>query len=160
MNDPTSDPTRLRPYPRCPGCRVVAGEPHWRTCPKQGRWTFFDPQLQQHEPADACLNDHCEWHGIDEPGPAYIVCPECWHRYPTARSLRRAYRRKAFRILWQDATGRSPVRVTRELRRQSAAMGFPIPHFLKIRAFLWIFRLPLVRAKSIYFCQECSHDFA
>lgn len=46
-----------------------------------------------HDVDERCVDVHCAFHHVDERGPAHIVCPECWHRYATARDLRRMYRR-------------------------------------------------------------------
>lgn len=83
-----------------------------------------------HEPTDTCLPDHCYWHDVDEPGAGYITCGECGHLYRTARELRRAYRR-------QVLGGRS--------------WGVPLS---------WrLWKALTARARSIYFCQMCIHDF-
>jgi len=68
-------------------------------------------------------------------GSCWQYCYECEHEYPTARSLRRAYRRQFWR-----ATG-STVYLPR----------MPWPQRL------W--RVVAIRAKRIYFRQECVHDF-
>lgn len=86
---------------------------------------------EQHEPTDACNNDHCYTHHVDEPGTGYIVCPECWHVYQTARELRREYRRNRPGIEWRE--------------------------WRWLPAYLW--RLLTVRASKIPFCPLCMHDF-
>lgn len=83
----------------------------------------------EHEPTDACLGVHCHWHNVDEPGTGYIICGECGHLYRTARDLRRAWRREVLRP------------------------GFHVPLWRR----LW--RAATIRARKIYFCQECIHDF-
>jgi hypothetical protein len=62
-------------------------------------------------------------------------CLECGQVYPTARSLRKAYRQQ----FW-SATGLSTYHPRMPLVRR-----------------LW--RVVTIRAKRIYFCQECTHDF-
>lgn len=86
--------------------------------------------MTEHEPSDACFEDHCHWHNVDEPGPGYITCLECGHLYRTARELRRAYRRQSFTIPRYDVPW---WRIT------------------------W--RAWTIRARDISFCQECIHDF-
>jgi hypothetical protein len=88
-----------------------------------------------HDPTDACWGRHCHIHNVDEPdNRAYQVCLECGHVYPTARALRRDYRREYWRIASDDQFGREPV-----WRR------------------LW--RVATVRASRVSFCQHCVHDF-
>jgi hypothetical protein len=92
---------------------------------------------------------HCHSHNRDEAGPAYIACGECGHLYRSARSLRRAYRRVHGQILrhgWRKAPW---------LPHRSA------PPFIDSRVeriWIWL-RSRFVRASSITFCQECTHDF-
>lgn len=83
-----------------------------------------------HEPTAACDAVHCYSHHVDEPGPGYIVCGECGHLYRTARELRRAYRRASLAI-----------------------PDYDVPRW----RILW--RAWTIRASSIFFCQECIHDF-
>ncbi len=87
----------------------------------------------QHEPADACYEAHCFWHHVDEPSRPgdYLVCGECFHVYRTAGELRRAYRREFWRVS----------------RRFGDAWV------------LRVWRVLTIRAKKIYFCQFCIHDF-
>lgn len=66
---------------------------------------------------------------------AWQYCLECEHEYPSARSIRKAYRRG----YWQ-ATG--------------IKTGWPRTSWLRR---LW--HVLTIRAKRIYFCQECAHDF-
>lgn len=87
-------------------------------------------QLTEHEPTDACIGIHCHSHMVDEEGIGYIFCGECGHVYRTAGQLRRAYRRGVM---------------------QGRRYGIPL------RLCLW--RALTVRAKQIFFCQECIHDF-
>lgn len=63
-------------------------------------------------------------------------CYECEQEYPTARSLRKAYRRQ----FW-EATG--------------VKTYWPRMPWLQR---LW--RVLTIRARRIYFCQECIHDFS
>lgn len=46
-----------------------------------------------HEPTDACRDDHCWFHSLDEPcdGDPYLDCPECLHRYVTEQDLIAAF---------------------------------------------------------------------
>ncbi|MFI7131544.1 hypothetical protein ACIBQ1_38110 [Nonomuraea sp. NPDC050153] len=30
---------------------------------------------------------YCAIHGASEPGPACLLCPECWHAFPTPEAL-------------------------------------------------------------------------
>jgi hypothetical protein len=101
------------------------------------RWPF---RGSVHDPTDACSPHHCRSHNIDEPvvGMRYILCGECGHLYPTAGSLRRAYRRR----LRQD-----PPRP----HLRDNAYNYGLYHWLRLYL--------SVRASRITFCQECSHDF-
>lgn len=58
---------------------------------------------------------------------AWQYCYECGQEYPTARSLRKAYREQQRQLDWSAWDN------------------------------LW--RCLTIRAKQIYFCQECTHDF-
>lgn len=99
----------------------------------------------EHDPSDDCQNTHCHWHNVDESAAgAYIWCFECGHVYQTKRALRWAYRRKYVSLFPQW-------------------WGWGLPWFFN-RGFgtKWQLLRGLVgvpRAKNIYFCQECSHDF-
>lgn len=97
----------------------------------------LERMLVKHGPSDDC-HGHCYSHHVDEPGRGYITCIECGHLYRTKRDLRRAYRR-GFRQTVQP----------RRLLSDDLDMGWG--------GYLW--RLLTVRASTIYFCQECSHDF-
>lgn len=98
-------------------------------------------RLDQHEPSAACHDVHCFAHNVDEPGPGYLGCQECFHLYRTPRDLRRAHRancRQAIHKEWWTTE----------------------PFWAVLRA--WIscrWHLLTVRAKDIYFCPECGHDF-
>lgn len=94
-------------------------------------------------------NLHCFSCQRDEEGPAYIACGECGHLYPSARSLRRAYRRVHNQILRHD------WRAAPWLPQRSG------PVFVDSRIErIWPWFLSrFVRAASISFCQECIHDF-
>lgn len=83
-----------------------------------------------HEPDEACHRMHCYSCGVDEPDGGYITCGECFHVYRTAGELRRAYRRRALSL---------PV--------------YDVPRWR-----IWRHALT-IRAKKIYFCQHCTHDF-
>jgi len=91
-----------------------------------------------HEPGPGCRDDHCYSCNLDEPleGGYYILCGECFHVYYTKAELRRAYRR----VYWRT-------------HRWAPFGGPPTPMW----RILW--RVLTVRAKDIYFCQECTHDF-
>lgn len=92
-----------------------------------------------HEPSDACIDVHCHSCHEDEPGSGYIVCGECGHLYRTAGDLRRAYRREYWRLY------RAP----------------PTDLFGMERVPMWrvVWQILTIRAKKIYFCQHCIHDF-
>ncbi len=86
-----------------------------------------------HEPTDACYDQHCFSHHQDEDATgAYLVCGECFHVYRTPGELRRAYR-CAF---WT---------IENPWARPSLAWR--------------VWRVLTIRAKRIYFCQYCIHDF-
>lgn len=95
----------------------------------------------RHEIADDCAQVHCHVHNVDERDDnAYICCIECGHVYRTAGALRRAYRRKSFLLLdWSDPWFRSNDLYASVLR------------------VLW--RALTIRARDIFFCQMCSHNF-
>lgn len=88
-----------------------------------------------HEPTIRCNDVHCYSCMEDETGPAYIVCGECGHRYRTARELRKAYRR----MLWRVG------------RRSQFLDKMPLRQILV----LWV----KTRAKTVWTCQHCGHDF-
>lgn len=101
------------------------------------------PDFTVHEPNSWCGNIHCHSCGIDELAHgAYQVCGECGHVYPTARSLRRAYRR----VVWEMI--RNPLSGTRWFTNDWATGRFR-----------QTFAMLTVRASKIYFCQLCIHDF-
>lgn len=89
---------------------------------------------KQHEMTDACAEVHCWSHGIDEAATGWKVCFECGHVYPSARALRRDYRREFWKASGDSWLGRMPL-----------------------RARLW--RVLTVRASRIDFCQHCLHSF-
>ncbi len=94
-----------------------------------------------HRPSFTCDDHpdrvHCYEHHEDEPvGGAYIVCGECFHVWRTAGELRREYRRQFWRTTSHGWFGTDrPSLVSR------------------------VWRVLTVRAKDIYFCQHCIHDF-
>lgn len=97
-------------------------------------------RLEQHEPTAACHDIHCYIHNVDEPGPGYVSCGECFHLYRSAGDLRRAHRcamcqamRADLKLLVGDTWRSSWWR------------------------FLW--HLLTVRAEKIYSCPFCGHDF-
>jgi hypothetical protein len=99
------------------------------------------PNLEPHQITDDCADAHCFFHDVDEdPIGAHIVCFECGHVYRTAGQLRRDYRRG-----YWDTTGRGA--------KLFGEKGFGP----SLAARLW--RMLTVRAKDIFFCQECTHDF-
>jgi hypothetical protein len=115
----------------------------------------------EHEHSAQCEGQHCYWHNVDEPGqPCYIVCLECGHVYPSARSLRKIYRRELARLLWADLRGRGPKPPP---RRDPIWEGAPRdllpPRFPRLAAAWAMRRLIVVRAGKISFCQFCIHDF-
>lgn len=89
---------------------------------------------------------HCHSCHIDEPNnPRYIACFECGHVYPTARSLRRAYRREWNRLA---------------LSEWRSAPWIPPPGFGSKFGAAWVWlRSRFCRARDITFCQLCTHDF-
>lgn len=93
-----------------------------------------------HEPTDECDAVHCYEHMVDESGTGYICCGECGHLYQTAGDLRRRYRT----VVW-DMWRRQP----RIFRSEWTGPGL----------FGILFMMATVRAKKIYFCQYCIHDF-
>lgn len=88
-----------------------------------------------HQMTTACADVHCFAHNVDEPQPGWLVCFECGHVYPTPRALRRDYRRAFWRAARDDRFDRLPV-----WRR--------------------VWRVLIVRASRVYFCQHCLHNFA
>jgi hypothetical protein len=94
----------------------------------------------QHEPSAVCHEIHCYVHNVDEPGPGYLGCGECFHLYRTVGELRRAYRA----TMWRATRGDLWL-----------FMG-DAWHWSWWR-FLW--HLLTVRAGKIYSCPHCSHDF-
>lgn len=99
----------------------------------------IDKTRQAHEPDRGCDDTHCYACGIDEIGPGYITCGECFHTYRTPRELRALYRRQLIRA---------------HLKRPPNIFDLPEPSLLEI---LW--GALTIRAKNINFCQHCIHDF-
>lgn len=97
-------------------------------------------RLGQHEPSDVCGSIHCFIHNVDEPGPGYLSCGECFHLYRTAGDLRRAHRR----VMWGTMRGSLRLFMGDAWR----------PSWWR---FVW--HLLTVRADKIYSCPECAHDF-
>jgi hypothetical protein len=89
-------------------------------------------EVTPHPPgAPGCVPErHCYGCDVDESGPAWRVCPECFHRYRSPRELRKAYRRE-----W----------------RAAKRLGYR----WHTRAWMAL----TARASRITFCQECLHDF-
>lgn len=99
------------------------------------------PLFAKHEPSDACGFDHCYSCNIDEPVPqgsrAYLVCVECGHVYWRARDLRRLHRRSV----------KQGVRDARLF-----ATDFELSWWGWLRVYLR-------RARRIWSCPLCGHDF-
>ncbi|NEA21579.1 hypothetical protein [Actinomadura bangladeshensis] len=94
------------------------------------------PTAASHDVTEECSETHCYVHAVDEPNAgAYLVCFECNHAYPTARALRRDYRRGS----WEASAANEHCRADRLWRR------------------LW--RVVTVRASRVRFCPHCIHDF-
>lgn len=83
----------------------------------------------------------CFWCGEEHQGRGYRWCGECWHLYPTARSLRRAMRRPYLHRLWG-------------LQRP-----FLKGNDLENGWFYDLWAALTIRVSRIYFCPLCSHDF-
>jgi hypothetical protein len=84
---------------------------------------------------------HCWFHHVAEHSKsAYIMCFECGHVW-TKRALRKAYRR--------GVTHRSQWEQRPWFRSNDFA-----PSWARV---LW--KAATIRAKNIYFCQLCIHDF-
>jgi len=103
----------------------------------------IDLMRDQHEPTRSCADMHCYSCMVDEPGTGYIVCGECGHVFRTARELRRLHRRG----LWK---------AHRSIDGVIAGVPVDMPAVPLWRV-AW--RLAMVRAKNIYFCPHCIHDF-
>lgn len=165
----SQDPREKDPSPAvwqsCPQCGAYTGQLHRGRCapgPDSDR-RAFSPLRDEHGPTLTCAGEHCAWHNVDEPNPpggGYISCPECWHLYPTARALRKAYRRQAFKIFWDDLWGGGPRLPGRDDPIwNDSPDGVRPPRFPRTRLVWAILRLPFVRASKITFCQYCVHDF-
>lgn len=96
---------------------------------------MIDRTRVQHEPDSDCTDTHCYSCHVDEHFTGYITCPECFHTYRTAGELRRAYRRELIHL-------------------HRTRPGFEDPSWWQV---LW--KAATIRAKNIYFCQHCIHDF-
>lgn len=103
-----------------------------------------------HEPTFDCNDVHCYSCNEDEDGPAYIACGECGHLYRTAGELRRAYRREFYRI------ARKPL--PRPVHRLDDELFAGIDAEPIALWRVW-WAMLTIRAKHIYFCQHCIHDF-
>ena len=103
--------------------------------------------LLPHEPDLDCFQDHCFSCGVDEYCDShlghYIRCRECGHIYRTAKELRREYRRMS----WENHRGYI----------RSSPWIFSNQFTPSTLSVLW--RTLTIRAKNIYFCQKCIHDF-
>lgn len=99
----------------------------------------MDKTRQVHEPDRGCDDTHCYACGVDEIGPGYLTCGECFHTYRSKGELRALHRRKligAYRI------------------RLPNVFDLPDPSWAEI---LW--NALTVRAGNINFCPHCLHDF-
>lgn len=87
-----------------------------------------------HQITEACTDWHCFSHNVDEPKTGWQLCAECMHVFPTARALRRDYRRTYWRHTRDDRFGRVP---------------------------LWyrLWRAATIRASRINHCPHCAHSF-
>lgn len=110
-----------------------------------------------HDGDDTCLPWHCWSHDVDETGPGYQVCGECGHVYPTARSLRAAYRRVVTQMARQELRA-YPVTAHRPADPDDP-FGAAYQTQTRWQTIIWWARSMTVRASKIYFCQECIHDF-
>lgn len=90
----------------------------------------------RHEPTNDCWDWHCVIHDVDEVGDGYLRCGECGHLYLTARDLRRAYRKGYVETVRSGCAGTG---------------GWMTP-------MRW-WHVLTIRARRIFFCQECIHDF-
>lgn len=96
----------------------------------------MDRLKDQHDLTDACGDDHCYIHHVDESSDgAYLICFECNHVYRRKRDLRRDWRV----CYWQYS---------------SKAFGLTGDRWYKR-----IWRVLTVRATKIHVCQHCTHDF-
>lgn len=103
-----------------------------------------------HEPTPDCWDVHCYSCNDDEDeGYAYLICGECGHRYRTAGELRRAYRGQFYRTARMSVLA-PPCDDDGEFTVIDAG-----------RMSLWRvwWAMATIRAKHIYFCQHCTHDF-
>jgi len=90
------------------------------------------------------------------PDRFYILCIECGHVYRTGWELRREYRRRAPRLAeaWRDSA------VDWDPAEGPPWVHVDVPYGVRIvRTVWWWSRLRLRRAKRIFFCPLCIHDF-
>jgi hypothetical protein len=100
----------------------VLGDPDWWAphrldAPRRERQDMndilIDKTRQIHEPDSGCNDVHCYACNIDEIGPGYLTCGECFHVYRSRGELRRLYRRQLIRrqrrphIVWRALTIRA-----------------------------------------------------
>jgi hypothetical protein len=150
----------LPAWPACRHCLARSGERHRHTCPRASVWAHFDSRRDEHDVSEQCKSMHCECHHVDEPEPGYLACGECLHLYRTARALRRAYRRKAFKIFWEDLRGRGPKLPDRDDPIwNDAPDDMKPPRFPKLQLIRSMIKLLWIKADKIYSCPCCSHDF-
>lgn len=98
------------------------------------------PRDDGHAPSPSCDDIHCYIHNVDELGPGYTRCGECWHLYRTRRALVWAYRRVHLGMLCGGHVG---------LRDTGFRTGI-LP---------WVRMVVSARAERIWSCPQCSHDF-
>lgn len=95
-----------------------------------------------HDASADCWRWHCWSHNVDEMriGKPYLVCQECGHMFQNARSLRKA-RRATMRGIYLG-----------EIRHARTWQSL----WLDVRGAV---SLITRRAKHIYVCPLCTHDF-
>jgi hypothetical protein len=139
--------------------------PSWVVSGGEGRaWTLT---WRPHEVEDSCAEVHCYGHDRDEPGKAWLVCGECFHRYRSPGELRRRYRREAWRAhrQWRrEPVIELPQPFTIPDEPVVGGQKLSLPDDLDLEwgkepstlQVLW--RLLTVRARDVTFCQVCIHD--
>lgn len=103
---------------------------------------------EPHEVTDACRVYHCFSHDRDEPvpdQPTGILCPECFHYYPSPRRMVWEYRRHLVGSYLADLTGPRYPGVSR-----IRTIGHGLAGLLG---------LARITHKRIMFCTHCLHDF-
>lgn len=103
---------------------------------------------QPHEVTDLCRVYHCFSHDCDEPvpdRPTGILCPECFHYYPSARRMVWEYRRHTAGSYLTDLFGARRVGISR-IRTIGHGMS-------------GLLGLARLTPRKIMFCTHCLHDF-